>query len=107
LSQAKTCYANDMKVVSLVIALCAGGCATTHAVAETEPTVSVAPDEFVLRDVRRDAAQRTGCQAPAVELEWGPWSGSEGNVMAYSCGYQLTYYLRCQTSHQCLMTRSD
>ena len=99
-------YANGMKPVSLVIVLCAG-CATTHSVEQTTPTVSVAPDEFVLRDVRRDAANRTGCQAPAVELEMGPWSGSEGNVMAMSCGYQLTYYLRCQTSHQCSVSLSD
>jgi len=106
LSQAKAWYAKAMKVAPLVVALIAG-CATTHAVEETGPTVSIAPDEFVLRDVRRDAAQRTGCQAPAVELEWGPWSGSEGNVMAYSCGYLLTYYLRCQTNHQCSMSRSD
>jgi hypothetical protein len=93
---------------SLVIALALiGGCATTRAVEATDPTVAATPDEFVLRDVRRDAAHRLGCQAPAVQLELGPWSGSEGNVIAYGCGYQVTYYLRCQTNHQCLSSVSD
>lgn len=105
-------YAHGVKPASLVIALCGAlapiaGCATTREVEATEPTASVAPDEFVLRDVRRDAAQRLGCQAPAVELEMGPWSGSEGNVTAYGCGYRLTYYLRCQTNHQCSVSISD
>jgi len=95
-----------------VIALCGvvtagAGCATSHAVEASEPTVSVAPDEFVLRDLRRDAARRLGCQAPSVGLEMGPWSESEGNVTAFGCGYQVTYYLRCQTRHQCSTSLSD
>jgi len=69
--------------------------------------VTVGPDEFVLRDVRRDAAQRLGCQAPTIGLELGPWSGSEGNVFAIGCGYQLTYYLRCVTNHSCSVSLSD
>lgn len=101
-----------MKAVSLVIALGSAlgpnpGCSTTRAIESTQPTISVAPDEFVLRDVRRDAARLLGCQAPAVQLEMGPWSGSEGNVSAFGCGYEVTYYLRCQTSHQCSKSRGD
>jgi hypothetical protein len=95
-----------VKVVAwFVIALCA--CGASSKVEETGPTASVAPDEFMLRDLRRDAGRRLNCQSPSVELEMGPWSGSEGNVTAYACGLRINYYLRCQTAHQCSMTVTD
>jgi len=37
----------------------------------------------------------------------GPWAGSEGNVTAYGCGYQVNYYLRCITNHQCSLRVTD
>lgn len=73
----------------------------------TEPTVTVGPDEFVMRDVRKDAAHRLGCQVPMVDTRMGAWSGSEGNVIAYGCGDQLHYYLRCLTNHQCSVSLAD
>ena len=68
---------------------------------ETGPVVVLAPDDFVMRDVRKDAAQSLGCQVPMVLVRMGPWAGSQGNVTAFGCGYQITYYVACQTSHQC------
>lgn len=64
-------------------------------------TVTVAPGEDVLRDVRKDAARQLGCQAPGVSAELGPWAGAQGNVIAFGCGYEITYYVRCLTNHQC------
>jgi hypothetical protein len=72
-----------------------------------EPVVMAAPDEFVMRDVRKAAAPRLGCQVPEVGAEVGPWAGSEGNVTAYCRGYQIHYYLRCITNHQCKATITD
>ncbi|HEU4730823.1 MAG TPA: hypothetical protein VFT22_23170 [Kofleriaceae bacterium] len=69
--------------------------------------IVVAPDDFVLRDVRKDAARYLACQVPDVQATLGPWAGSEGNVIAFGCGHQITYYLRCITSHQCSKTVSD
>jgi len=68
------------------------------------PVVSVVPDDFVLRDVRKDAAQYLNCQVPDVQVTIGPWAGSSGNVTAYGCGYQISYYLRCIANHQCSIT---
>jgi hypothetical protein len=71
------------------------------------PVVSVAPDDFVLRDVRKDAARYLNCQVPDVRVVVGPWVNSEGNVTAYGCGYQVSYYLRCSTNHQCSLSVTD
>lgn len=71
------------------------------------PVVTAAPDEFVLRDVRKDAARYLNCQVPNINATVGPWAGSEGNVTAYGCGYQVTYYLRCITNHQCSLRVLD
>ena len=70
------------------------------------PVITVAPDDFVLRDVRKDAARHFRCQVPNVQVELDAWAGSEGNVIAYGCGLQLGYYLRCMTSHQCSISVS-
>ena len=66
-----------------------------------------APDDFTMRDVRKDAAGRMNCQAPMVDVRMAEWAGSEGNVIAYGCGYRLTYYLRCLTNHQCTWNLPD
>jgi len=71
------------------------------------PVVTAEPDEFVLRDVRSDAARRMGCQAPMVLVRRTTWAGSEGNVVAMGCGREINYYLRCLTSHQCSITSRD
>jgi hypothetical protein len=99
-----------VNVVVLVVGLSgalAAGCMSARQTDVADPMVSVAPDEFVLRDVRHDAAKRLGCQAPMIDVQLGPWAGSEGNVSAVGCGYHVTYYLRCQTSHLCSISRSD
>lgn len=72
-----------------------------------EPVVTAVPDDFVLRDVRKDAARYLACQVPDVGVAVGPWAGSEGNVTAYGCGYQINYYLRCITNHQCSLRVID
>jgi len=71
------------------------------------PMVTVAPDDFVLRDVRKDAARYLACQVPDIRVSIGPWAGSEGNVTAYGCGYEISYYLRCMTNHMCSLTVFD
>lgn len=65
------------------------------------PVGTFALDSFVSRDVRKDAARNLSCQVPNVRITMGPWAGSAGNVIAYGCGYQINYYLRCITNHQC------
>jgi hypothetical protein len=69
-----------------------------------EPLITVVPDDFVLRDVRKNAAPYLNCQVPDVQVALGPWAGSSGNVIAYGCGYEINYYLRCIADHQCSMT---
>lgn len=86
---------------------CLAGCAGTQTSEMARPPITNAPDDFVLRDVRKDAATRMGCQAPMVDVRIGEWAGSEGNVTAFGCGYRITYYLRCLTNHQCSMTITD
>jgi hypothetical protein len=71
------------------------------------PVVTVAPDDFVLRDVRKDAAGYLSCQVPNIHVAMGPWAGSEGNVTAYGCGYRVNYYLSCITNHQCSLSVTD
>jgi hypothetical protein len=99
-----------VKVASVIVALAgvalapAVGCMSTRDGEVASPVVTVAPDEFVLRDVRKDAARHLGCQVPMVSVRMGPWAGSEGNVIAFGCGYEITYYLRCLTNHQCSFT---
>lgn len=71
------------------------------------PVVTIAPDDFVLRDVRKDAAQYLNCQVPNIRVAMGPWAGSEGTVTAYGCGLQVNYYLRCIANHQCSLRVTD
>lgn len=71
------------------------------------PVITVAPDDFVLRDVRKDAARYLNCQVPDIRVAMGPWAGSEGTVTAYGCGFQVNYYLRCMTNHQCSSRVTD
>ena len=103
-----------MKVTPLILALvgavplsvgCLSGGTTGGEIAP--PVVTVVPDDFVLRDVRKDAAHQLDCQVPDVGVAMGPWAGSEGNVTAYGCGFQVTYYLRCLTNHQCSVSLAD
>jgi hypothetical protein len=101
-------YFGAVKVELVVVAaVIASACASSQTGEIMEPNLDNAPDLFVLRDVRKDAAPRLGCQVPNVSASVGPWMGSEGNVTAYGCGFRITYYLRCITSHQCKMTVFD
>lgn len=68
---------------------------------EPAPAVAVAPSENVLRDVRKDAARKLGCQAPNVSIVVESWEGSHGTVIAAGCGFQIVYYVACQTSAFC------
>jgi hypothetical protein len=83
------------------------GCGGSQSGEVMPPVMTTRPDDFVMRDVRKDAARRMDCQVPNVDAELGPWAGQEGNVTAFGCGYRLTYYLRCITNHQCSMTISE
>jgi hypothetical protein len=83
------------------------GCAGSQSGEAMGPVVITAPDEFALRDVRKDAARQLNCQTPNVSVTIGAWAGSEGNVIAFGCGYQVTYYLRCITNHQCSHSVTD
>jgi hypothetical protein len=64
----------------------------------------VVPDEFVLRDVRKDAARRLRCQVPRVQARLSGWTGAQGNVIASGCGFRITYYMSCLADHQCSFT---
>ena len=68
------------------------------------PTATVVPDEFGLRDLRKDAARHLRCQVPSVQARLSGWTGSQGNVIAFGCGYQVTYYVTCIANHQCSFT---
>jgi hypothetical protein len=102
-----------VRSASILVVLCVGfaslvGCAATPAGGmAAAPVVTAEPDEFVLRDVRADAAARMRCQAPMVLVRKTTWAGSEGNVVAMGCGFEINYYLRCLTSHQCSITSRD
>jgi hypothetical protein len=85
-----------------VVVACGG--AATH---EAEPMATLVPDNFVQRDIRRDASPFLRCQVPMIRVELGPWAGSEGNIIAIGCARQLTYYVRCRTSHLCTFTVSE
>jgi len=107
-------YSDSVKLASIVLTwlgvavTTATGCGgMTNGRELTEPVVTVVPDEFVVRDVRKDAARKLACQVPAVEAEIDGWAGAEGNVIAFGCGYRVTYYLRCMTSHQCTIKPFD
>jgi hypothetical protein len=91
---------------AILTALVMVGCGSSSG-RPTTPVVTTGPDEFVLRDVRKDAAPRMACQVPNVMAQVSSWAGSEGNVDAYGCGYELHYYLRCLTSHQCSISLTD
>jgi hypothetical protein len=77
------------------------GCGGSLRATESEPVVTVFPDDFVLRDVRKAAAPRLRCQVGMVDVAMGPWAGSSGNLIAHGCGYQITYYIACKTNHIC------
>jgi hypothetical protein len=85
----------------------AAGCAGQHTGEKMGPVITMYPDEFVLRDLRRDAAPLLRCQSPNIQVALDAWAGSEGNVVAAGCGYQVNYYLRCITNHQCSKTLAD
>jgi hypothetical protein len=39
-----------------------------------------------------------------VHVQLGTWAGAAGSVIAYGCGYQVTYYVSCQSSQFCSKT---
>jgi hypothetical protein len=83
----------------------AAGCGGAGAsVRESDPVVAVAPSEIALRDLRKDAARHLGCQTPDVGVQVESWAGSQGNVIAFGCGYQITYYVTCASSAFCKFT---
>ena len=92
--------------VALAVAACGGPPPPEHPASEEFPTATVVPDEFVLRDLRKNAAQRLGCQVPRVQTRLSGWTGSQGDVIAFGCGYQITYYVTCLASHQCSFTET-
>jgi hypothetical protein len=98
-----------LQLSSWVALACAGltGCTGMQTSETARPPIVNAPDDFVLRDVRKDAAARLGCQGPMVDVRLAEWAGSEGNVVATGCGFRITYYLRCLTNHQCTVTFTD
>ncbi|HEX7837331.1 MAG TPA: hypothetical protein VF469_07710 [Kofleriaceae bacterium] len=78
------------------------GCGGTGApVRESDPAVAIAPSEITLREMRKDAAQKLGCQTPNVGVQVESWAGSQGTVIAVGCGFQITYNVRCATSAFC------
>lgn len=99
--------ASRLAVGSILAGMLAAGCGGAHTGEAMPPMVTTAPDEFVLRDIRRDAGLRMGCQPLQVITAVGPWSGGEGTVTAYGCGYRLSYYLRCVTNHTCTHSVTD
>ena len=111
-------YAEAVKVASVVMAwsafACAVGCGSARSAQQGPqsggpgaPEVTIAPDDFVLRDVRKDAARHLDCQVPDISVELAEWAGSAGSVTAFGCGYRLNYYLRCVTNHQCSVSATD
>lgn len=74
---------------------------------ESAPVVIVSPSEIVLRDVRKDAARKLGCQTPMVGVAVESWTGSQGHVIAVGCGFQITYYVTCETSAFCRFTVTE
>src|SRR5258706_7625506 len=99
--------ASAMTLVGVACISAVGCMSSRGSDVEAPPVVTVAPDSFVLRDVRRDATRFLNCQGPMIDVRMGPWAGSEGNVVAYGCGFQVNYYLRCQTSHLCSFSATD
>jgi len=92
-------------IMSLVGAMAVSGavtgCGGAVSARETAPVVTSYPDDFVLRDVRKDAAHHLRCQVPMIDVSAGPWAGSSGNIVAFGCGFQITYYVACKTNHLC------
>ena len=87
--------------VSGALAASCGGTGAGASVREGDPVVSVAPSEISLREMRKDAAQKLGCQTPNVGVQVESWAGSQGTVIAYGCGFQITYNVRCASSAFC------
>jgi hypothetical protein len=89
---------------ALAFAGCGGSPSPERPASRQYPSATVVPDEFVLRDLRKDAARHLRCQVPRVQARLSGWTGSQGNVVAFGCGYQMTYYVTCLASHQCSFT---
>jgi hypothetical protein len=92
--------------IALAFAACGGPPAPERPTSKQFPTATVVPDEFVLRDLRKNAARRLRCQVPRVQARLSGWTGSQGNVIAFGCGYQVTYSVTCLASHQCSFTET-
>lgn len=90
-----------------VVVASGAGCGGSVARTETEPVITVAPDYFAMRDVQKDAARHLKCQVPMVSVERDAWAGSRGNVIATGCGFHITYYVACETSHLCHFTIAE
>lgn len=93
--------------IAPLIAVCAIACGGSLHATESEPVVTVFPDDFVLRDIRKAAAPRLNCQVGMIDVAMGPWAGSSGDIIARGCGYQITYYVACRTSHMCDLSVAD
>jgi hypothetical protein len=101
-----------VRPATVIAVVCVGfvvatACVSSRTGEVAPPMVTVQPDEFVLRDIRRDAAAQLGCQAGMISVRTTTWAGSEGNVAAVGCGHQINYYLRCLTNHQCSVSMTD
>jgi hypothetical protein len=92
--------------VALGIAVVLAACGAPARSAEPGE-ITAGPDEMTLRHIRRDAATYLSCQVPAIRVELGQWSGSQGNVIAAGCGFYIHYYVVCQTHGQCGYTVAD
>jgi len=91
--------------VALPMVLFLAACGGAARPARTE--VTAGPDEQTIRQIRRDAARYLDCQAPAIDVQLGEWSGSQGNVVASGCGFLIHYYVVCQVHGQCGFTVAD
>ena len=92
--------------VGVAFAACGGPPAPEPRSPGQSSLATVVPNEFVLRDLRKNAAQRLNCQVPRVQARLSGWFGSQGNVIAFGCGYQMTYYVTCLTNYQCSFTET-
>lgn len=90
--------------VGLVFAACGGPASPEPRSPAQSSLATVVPDDFVLRDLRKDAARHLRCQVPRVQTHLSGWVGSQGNVIAFGCGYQVTYWVTCLANHQCSFT---
>lgn len=92
--------------VGLAFAACGNPPPSERPSSRQYPSATVVPDEFVVRDLRKRAARRLNCQVPRIQARLSGWAGSQGNVIVFGCGYQVTYYGTCLASHQCSFTET-